>query len=308
MLRYTISRIIQLLPTLFGIYTLVFFMMRVLPSDPALYLAGFRDDAETLSNLRRQLKLDEPILDQYTTFLVNSLQGDLGVSYVQRRPVTELLSITFPKTAVLALTSTLFAAGVGIPLGILSAIKKNSFWDFISRVVALIGVSIPVFYLAIMLQIVFGVQLRWFPISGIGFDRHLILPAICAGLGMLALLTRMTRSSLIETFTQDYVRTARSKGLRNRRIVTLHALRNSLLPVITVWGTSIAGLLSGTLLVEEIFSWPGMGRLLVDSISTRDYPMVQGLIIVFALIYAGVNLTIDLLYPFIDPRIRYRGS
>ena len=221
--------------------------------------------------------------------------------------MTEVIAQTLPQTAVLALTAMTFAVIVGVPLGIIAATRRNTIWDALSRLVALVGVSIPVFWLGLQLQILFGLQLRLLPISGIGYDSHLVLPAICAGLGMLALLTRMTRSSLLDVLSQDYIRTAYSKGLTPRRVNVRHALSNAVLPIITVWGTSIAGLLSGTLLVEVIFSWPGVGRLLVDSISTRDYPMVQGLVILFAVIYTGTNMLIDLTYPLLDPRIRYNG-
>ncbi|MBX3086163.1 MAG: ABC transporter permease [Anaerolineae bacterium] len=306
MLRYLLGRLVQLIPTFFGIYTAVFIMMRVLPGDPALFLAGFHDDQETLSNLRAQLKLDEPVTSQYVAFLTGALRGDLGKSYISKRPVTDMLAETLPQTIALALAATAIAVCIGVPLGILSAMRKNSIWDSLSRLVALIGVSIPIFWLGLQLQIIVGLQLNLLPISGVGFDKHLILPAISASMGMLALLTRMTRSNLLEVLNQDYIRTARSKGLRARVVILRHALSNVLLPVITVWGTSFAGLLSGTLLVEVIFSWPGMGRLLVQSISTRDYPMVQGIVIVFAVIYSLMNLLVDLSYPLIDPRIRYR--
>ncbi len=176
----------------------------------------------------------------------------------------------------------------------------------LSRLVALVGVSIPVFWLGLQLQIIFGLQIHLLPISGLGFDEHLVLPAVCASLGMLALITRMTRSSLLDILNQDYIRTAYSKGLSTRRINVRHALSNAVLPIITLWGTSVANLLSGTLLVEVIFSWPGIGRQLVDAINARDYPMVQGLIILFALIYTLMNMLIDISYPLIDPRIRYR--
>ncbi len=307
MLRYALGRILQLIPTIFGIYTIVFLLMRVLPGDPALFLAGSHDDAQTLGVLRAHLHLDEPLWNQYVGFLGDSLHGDLGSSYISRRPVTEVIGQALPQTAVLALTATAFAMIVGVPLGIIAATRKNSVWDALSRLVALVGVSIPVFWLGLQLQILFGLQIKILPISGVGYDSHLVLPAVCAGLGMLALMTRMTRSSLLDVLNQDYIRTARSKGLSPRRIDVRHALSNAILPIITVWGTSIAGLLSGTLLVEVIFSWPGIGRLLVDSIGSRDYPMVQGLVILFAVIYTGINLLIDLTYPLIDPRIGYDG-
>jgi ABC-type dipeptide/oligopeptide/nickel transport system permease component len=306
MFWYALRRLIQLIPTIFGIYTFAFFLMRVLPGDPATVLAGFRDDQQALENLRRVMKLDEPLLNQYIAFLQNGVQGDLGRSYVTGQPVTEMIGQAFLPTVWLALAAMALAVAIGVPLGILSALRKNSLWDNLSRFIALIGVSIPVFWLGMQLQILFGLQLKWLPISGSGLDKHIILPAFALCGGTLALLTRMTRSSVLEELSLDYIRTAYSKGLRSRRVIWVHALRNALLPVVTVWGGSLANLLSGALLVELIFSWPGMGRLLVQAISTRDYPLLQGLIIVLALLYAGVNLLIDLTYPLIDPRIRYQ--
>jgi peptide/nickel transport system permease protein len=195
---------------------------------------------------------------------------------------------------------------IGIPLGILSALYKDSIWDNLSRLISLIGVSIPVFWLGVQMQVFFSIQHRWLPISGAGFDNHLIMPSVALCGGTLALLTRMTRSVMLEQLSQDYVRTARGKGLRSRAVVWRHAFRNALLPVLTVGGNSLASLLSGALLVEVVFSYPGMGRLLVQAVNTRDYTLLQGLIIVFTLLYAGMNLLVDLIYPLVDPRIQYR--
>lgn len=304
MLRYMISRLIQLIPTIFGIYTLAFLLMRVLPGDPATVLVGFRDDEAALQNLRRVMHLDEPVFNQYVAFLSDGLRGDLGRSYLTGQPVTEMIADAFPPTMALGALAMALAVFIGVPLGIISALRRNSIWDNLSRLIALIGVSIPVFWLGVQFQILFGLQLKWLPISGAGYDQHLILPALALCGGTLALLTRMTRSTMLEQLNQDYMRTARSKGLRERLIVWRHAFRNALLPVITVAGGSLANLLSGALLVEVIFGWPGMGRLLVQAINTRDYTLLQGLVIVFALLYAGINLIIDLSYPFIDPRVR----
>lgn len=306
MTRYFISRIIQLLPTILGIYLLTFFMMRVLPGDPAQFLEGDRGDEQSMAETRRRLRLDDPIMVQLAAYLGNTLQGDLGRSFITTQPVSDMIGRAFIPTIQLAITATFIAVVIGVPLGVISAVRQNSVWDAASRLVALIGVSIPVFWLGLQMQVIFGVQLKWIPrISGYGIDERLILPAFSASLGMLALLTRITRSTLLEVLNQDYIRTAKSKGLATIQVLTRHAIVNALLPIVTVWGTSLAGLLSGALLVETIFSWPGMGRLLVDAIGARDYPMIQGLVITFALIYAGINLIIDLLYPFIDPRIRY---
>jgi peptide/nickel transport system permease protein len=307
MFRYALNRLIQLIPTIFGIYTLAFFLMRVLPGDTATVLIGFRENQEALENLRRVMKLDEPILSQYLAFLQGALRGDLGRSYLTGIPVTEMVAGAITATIALTVAAMAIAVIVGVPLGIVAALRRNSAWDNFSRLIALLGVSIPVFWLGVQLQILFGLQLKWLPVSGNGIDSHLILPAFSASLGTLALLTRMTRSSMLEELSQDYVRTAYGKGLPGRVVIIRHALRNALLPVVTVWGGSLANLLSGTLLVEVIFSWPGMGRLLIQAINTRDYPLVQALVIIFALIYAGINLLIDLSYPLIDPRIRING-
>ncbi len=307
MLRYSLQRIIQLLPTIFGIYTVAFLLMRVLPGDPAMYILGFHDDPRALEALRANMHLDDPLGVQYVAFLEGSIQGDFGRSYLTGLPVSDMIAKAVPPTLWLGAAAMVIALVVGVPLGIIAAIRKDSLWDNLSRLLALLGVSIPVFWLGVQLQLLFGLQLKWLPISGLGIDKHLVMPAVAASLGTLALLTRMTRSSMLDEINQDYVRTAEGKGLMSRVIIINHVLRNALIPVVTVWGGSLANLLSGTLLVEVIFSWPGIGRLLVQAVSTRDYPLVQALVIVFALLYAGINLLIDLSYPLIDPRIRING-
>jgi ABC-type dipeptide/oligopeptide/nickel transport system permease component len=306
MSRYLISRLIQLIPTLFGIYTLAFVLMRVLPGDPASFLIGFRDDDAALANLRASMHLDEPVINQYVAFMGDALHGNLGNSYLTRQPVADMISQALPQTIILAVSAMGIAVLVGIPLGAVAALRKNSIWDNLSRLLALLGASIPVFWLGVQMQIVFSLRLKWLPISGAGFDNHLIMPAVVLSAGTLALLTRMTRSTLLEELGQDYIRTARSKGMRERRVVWQHAFRNTLLPLVTIGGNSLANLLSGALLVEVIFSYPGMGKLLVQAVNTRDYTLLQGLVIIFALIYAGMNLLVDLTYPLLDPRIRFR--
>lgn len=305
MFRYLIRRLIQFIPTLIGIYILTFLLMRVIPGDAAQYLEGDRGDEQSLAATRARLGLDEPLPTQFWIFFTDALKGDLGRSFITNRPVMDMIAQTFPYTAVLALCAMLIAVFVGVPLGIVAAITRNPIWDNFARLLALIGVSVPVFWLGIQLQILFGLHFRLLPVSGAGFDQHLVLPALTASFAMLAVLMRITRSTLLEVFNQDYIRTARGKGLPPRVIIMRHAVTNALLPIVTVWGTGLASLLSGTLLVEVIFSYPGMGRLLVDSIGARDYPSVQGLVITFALIYAGLNLLVDMSYPLVDPRIRY---
>jgi ABC-type dipeptide/oligopeptide/nickel transport system permease component len=279
--------------------------MRVLPGDPAKFLLGFRGNDTALAALRERMHLDDPIVTQYVTFFGNLLHGDLGSSYVTGEPVTEIISRAFPLTLQLALVATIISAVVGIPLGVLSALRQDSIIDNGSRIVAVLGASVPTFWLGIQLQVIFGLNLRWLPISGVGFDSHIVLPSAALAVATLVLLMRMTRSSLLDEFGQDYIRTARSKGLGERRVIWVHALRNAMLPLLTVWGLSLADLLTGALLVEVIFTWPGMGRLLVQSISTRDYPLLQANLIILAVVYAGANLVVDVLYSVIDPRIRY---
>jgi peptide/nickel transport system permease protein len=302
---YVLRRLLQLIPTLFGVYTLAFFLMRILPGDAAKYLAGFRGNAAALAALRAKMNLDEPVLNQYMSFLARLVRFDLGNSYITGQPVTEMIGAAIPVTLQLALMATILALLIGIPLGVLSALRKDSLLDNGMRILAVFGASVPTFWLGIQLQIVFGLDLKWLPVSGVGFDQHIILPSAALAVSTIALLLRMTRSSLLEEFNQDYVRTARSKGLSERRVIWGHAFRNALLPVVTVWGLSLADLLTGALLVELIFSWPGMGRLLVQSITTRDYPLLQANLVILAVVYAGGNLLVDVLYTFIDPRIRY---
>lgn len=306
--QYILRRVLQLIPTLFGVYTLAFFLMRVLPGDAARFLLGFRGNDEALANLRAQMHLDEPILTQYISFLERLLHFDLGASYATGQPVTEMIAAAIPLTLQLALVSTLIALVIGIPLGVVSALYKDSIIDNGARIIAVLGASVPTFWLGIQLQVVFGLNLRLFPVSGVGLDEHIVLPSVALAVATIALLTRMTRSSLADELNQDYVRTANSKGLRRRRVIWGHALRNALLPVLTVWGLSLADLLTGALLVEVIFSWPGIGRLLVQSITSRDYPLLQANLIILAVVYAGMNLVIDVLYTLVDPRIRYDSN
>jgi peptide/nickel transport system permease protein len=305
MSKYISRRLLQFIPTLFGVYTVAFFLMRILPGDAAKYLAGFRGSAEALAALRAKMNLDQPVLIQYVSFLVRLIRFDLGNSYITGQPVTEMIGNAIPITLQLALAATILALLIGVPFGVLSALRKDSLVDNGMRILAVLGASVPTFWLGIQLQVVFGLNLKWLPVSGVGFDQHIILPSAALAVSTIALLLRMTRSSLLDELNQDYVRTAWSKGLHGRRVIWGHALRNALLPVVTVWGLSLADLLTGALLVELIFSWPGMGRLLVQSITTRDYPLLQANLVILAVVYAGANLVVDVLYTFIDPRIRY---
>jgi ABC-type dipeptide/oligopeptide/nickel transport system permease component len=305
MAKYTLRRLLQFIPTLFGVYTFAFFLMRILPGDAAKYLLGFHGNAAALAALRAKMHLDEPVLGQYVAFLGNLTRGDLGNSYITGEPVTQMIARAIPITAQLMLVATVMSVLIGLPVGVVSALRKDRMVDNITRILVVLGASLPTFWLGLELQIAFAVNLHWLPVSGVGFDSHIILPSVALAVASTALLARMTRSSLLDELGQDYVRTAHSKGLPGRRVIWGHALRNALLPVLTVWGLSLADLLTGALLVEVIFSWPGMGRLLVQSISTRDYPLLQANLIILAMVYAGTNLLVDLLYTLVDPRIRY---
>ncbi|HVU10700.1 MAG TPA: ABC transporter permease [Phototrophicaceae bacterium] len=305
MAKYTLRRLLQFIPTLFGVYTFAFFLMRVLPGDAATYLVGFHGSASALAALHAKLHLDDPILVQYVSFLGNLVRGDLGNSYITGDPVLDIIGRALPATAQLMVVATIISVALGLPLGVISALRKDSLVDNLTRILVVLGASLPTFWLGIQLQIVFAVNLHWLPVSGVGLDAHIILPSIALAVATTALLARMTRSSLLDELNQDYIRTAHSKGLRERAVVWRHALRNAFLPVLTVWGLSLADLLTGALLVEVIFSWPGMGRLLVQSITTRDYPLLQANLIILAMTYAGANLIVDLLYTLVDPRIRY---
>lgn len=305
MLKYFTRRVLQLIPTIIGIYTITFFLMRILPGDAAKFLLGFHGTPEALASLRAAMHLDEPWLSQYISFILNTLRGDLGNSYITGEPITEMLGRAIPYTLQLATSAVFISVVISLPFGVLAALQKDRLFDNLARFVIVIGASVPTFWLGIELQVLFGLNLKILPVSGTGLDNHLILPSFALAVTTIARLTRMTRSSVLEELPQDYVRTARSKGLRPRQVVWGHALRNALMPIVTVWGLSLADLLTGALLVELIFGWPGLGRMLVQAISTRDYPLLQGNMILLAVVYAGVNLMVDMVYMFIDPRIRY---
>ncbi len=340
MFAYAARRILGLLPVLLGISLLVFSFVRLIPGDPAVVMLGERGTPAEIARVREQLGLNRPIAVQFAQFLGNTLRGDLGVSIFSRNPIAEELGRRWPATFELAVAAMIFAMLVGVPIGIMAALKRNSLLDNAAMTVALIGVSMPIFWLGILLIYLFAVNLHWLPPSGrlgielsdfgriqfqpitgflvldgllrgrldIALDalRHLILPGIALGTIPMAIIARMTRSALIEVLSQDYVRTARAKGLPARDVVLKHGFRNALLPVVTVAGLSFGTLLGGAVLTETIFSWPGIGAWIVEGIFQRDYPIVQGGVILVALIFVTVNLLVDLSYAFLDPRIQYR--
>jgi ABC-type dipeptide/oligopeptide/nickel transport system permease component len=308
LLRYTLGRLVGTVPVLFGVTLLVFLMAWVTPGDPVIAMLGESAQGisqEGLEELRRQLGLDRPLPVQYVAYLGGLARGDLGVSVRSRRPVlTEILD-RLPATAELAVAALAIAVALGLTLGVWAAVRKGTWADGAAIAVALVGVSVPVFWSGFLLMMLFALELGWLPASGRGTWRHLVMPALTVGVSSAAFIARITRGAMLETLGQDYVRTARAKGLRPRRVVLRHALRNALLPIVTVVGLQLGGLLGGAVLTESVFAWPGVGRLLVDAIVARDLPLVQGAVLVVAVLFILVNLAVDLSYAAINPKVRY---
>lgn len=309
MARYFLRRLVGVIPTALLVLTLVFVAMRILPGDPAIAALGDQAGREQIELFRERMGLNVPLWQQYLTFVWDMLRGDLGRSLTNNVPIGELLARNLPYTLNLTLAATVIALAIGIPIGVLSAVRRNSMADYVGRFFALAGFSIPDFYLGVILLVVFSLTLGWFPLMGEGQGlwgqlHHLVLPALTLGLIKAAFITRLTRSAMLEIMRRDYIRTARSKGISNRRILYRHALRNALLPVITGLGVYTLSTLSGSIAVELVFSRPGLGQLLIGAVSSRDYTMVQAGLVVFSLFVIAVNLTTDLLYAMVDPRIR----
>ncbi len=306
MIQYITKRIIASFLTLVVISIVIFLMLRLLPGDPARVFAGELATKEEVDRLRTQLGLDQPLFVQYVNFLKDLTKGQLGVSMRTGEPVIRQVMARFPATIKLAILSILLACLIGIPAGIIAALKPYSTFDTLASVGTLFGVAMPVYWLALMLILVFAVNLKLLPAAGDTEGlKSAILPSVTLAAFSMALITRMTRASMLEVMTQEYVTTARAKGLRESLVVYRHVLRNALIPIVTVVGLQFGSLLGGAILTETIFAWRGLGRLLTESIFSRDYPMVQGLVLLFATMFILVNLFVDILYSFIDPRIRY---
>lgn len=284
---------------------MLFFMLRMLPGDPAQVLAGQMATPQEIQNIRSQLGLDKPIYQQYAIYMGNLMRLDLGRSARTQNPVFEEIWARLPNTMLLAVIAIGLACLFGIPAGIISAVRPYSWIDYTVTIIALFGISMPVFWLGLMLVVVFSVVLKWLPAGGTGGWQYVILPSITLASFVVAFIARMTRATMLETLSQDFTTTARSKGLTEKIVVIKHALRNALIPIITVVGLQFGMLLGGAVLTETVFAWPGIGRLIVDSILARDYAMIQGVILIFGLLYILVNLSVDIIYAFIDPRIRY---
>ncbi len=305
MARYLLKRLLLLLPVAWGVSTLVFLLIHLTPGDPVEVMLGETALPAAKEALRASLRLDRPLPEQYLYFLQGLLTGDLGVSLFSREPVVTTLLKALPATIELAVAGLLVALMIALPLGILAAVKKDSGLDHGSRFAALLGVSIPNFVLGPLLILAFAIELNWLPVSGRGGFDHLILPALTLGMALAGILSRMVRASLLEVLGQEYIRVARAKGLSERQVILRHGLVASLIPVITIVGLQFGVLLSGAIITEIIFAWPGLGRLTLQAIQARDYPLVQGCVLIISFGYVVVNTTTDLLYAYVDPRIRY---
>jgi ABC-type dipeptide/oligopeptide/nickel transport system permease component len=303
--RFIVRRLLLTIPVLLGVATLVFSLIHLIPGDPAQAILGEAATPTDIAELRGRLGLDRPLLEQYGAFLAGVMKGDLGQSMRTSEPVTETILDRMPATAELALAAMIVAVAMAIPLGIAAAVWRGTAIDHGATTLALMGISIPNFWLGPLLALIFAVELGWLPVSGRGTWAHLVLPAISLGAALAAILARMTRATLLEELREPYVQAARARGVSRKRAVLRHAFRNSLIPIVTLLGLQFGAVLTGTVITETIFAWPGIGRLLVQSIGFRDYPLVQGCILLIAVTYVGVNLLTDLLYGVIDPRIRY---
>ncbi|MCB0046567.1 MAG: ABC transporter permease [Caldilineaceae bacterium] len=312
MLQYIGNRLLQMIPVLFLISLIVFMIMHALPGDPAqLMLAGAESGSvtpERLEELRAQMGLNDPLVVQYGRFISHALRGDLGNSIRLRQPVTQLIAERFGYTLQLSMAGLVVAVVVGMGTGILAALNQNTWIDTLSMVIAYLGVSMPLFWLGLLLILIFSFQLKWLPPAGGSGFKALILPAVTLGFVSAGIISRLTRSSLIETMSEDYIRAARAKGLPQRLLVGRHALKNALIPVVTILGIQFGGMLAGAVVTETVFSRPGLGRLIVSAILWKDYPLVQGIVLFLAVIYLGVNLLVDISYAWIDPRIHYGNS
>jgi ABC-type dipeptide/oligopeptide/nickel transport system permease component len=306
MTGFILRRLLLAVPTLLGVLIVAFLLLYVAPGDPVMAMVGERADPETIARLRRELRLDDPIHKQFAHYVGGVARGDLGRSYITNRPIQRDIRERFPKTLQLAGAAMLLAASIGITLGILSAWRPGGVVDRIGLGVAYLGVSFPVFWVGLLLILLFAVTLRMLPPSGFGGWKYLILPALALGMRSIAFLARMTRSAMIDALGSDFVRTARAKGLAERGVIARHALRNALIPIITVLGLDFGSYLTGSILTETIFSWPGLGRYVVNAISRRDLPAIQGSVLFLSAVFVLVNLITDLAYAKADPRVSYR--
>jgi ABC-type dipeptide/oligopeptide/nickel transport system permease component len=304
MLTFLARRLIQLIPVLFGVSVVVFLMIHLIPGDPAVLIAGRDATEQDIENVRRALGLDQPLPAQYLSFVGRALVGDFGVSFRSGRAVIDEIGFRYWNTMLLGLSALVFGTILGVITGIITAVYRNGWVDGTVLTASLLGISMPQFFLGILLMLLFSVYLGWLPLTGMGSWQHLILPTLTLGIPNAAIISRITRSSLIEVLNQDYVRTARAKGLSERVVINRHAFRNALIPVVTVAGLQMGYLLGGAVVTETVFAWPGIGRLIVQSIASRDFPVVQAAVLLLAVTFVLINLFTDLLYRLLDPRIK----
>ncbi len=305
MIRFILQRLLLAIPVLLGVSIGVFLMLEFVPGDPATVLAGDNASAQTVEQIRRELGLDQSLPVQYTRFLDRLLHGSLGKSIRTNREVTIEILDRFPYTLELALAAVILSTALGIALGVFAAIQRGRAADFLAMGIAMVGLSVPTFWIALLMILVFGLGLRWFPITGGGTWQQLVMPAVALSLHSAAVKARVTRSSMLEVMGQEYIRTARAKGLREQVVIWRHALKNAMIPISTLIGLQFGSLLGGAFIIETIFGWPGVGRLAVQAIFTRDFPVIQGTVLLVAVAYLLSNLVVDMAYAWLDPRIRY---
>lgn len=306
MLNYVLKRLLGLIPTLFIVAVLVFLFVHLLPGDPARLIAGPEADGQVVQMVRQQLGLDQPLYVQFWHYITQALTGDFGTSMVSRRPVSEEIGSRFMPTFWLTLTSMGWSVVFGMTMGLAAAVWRNRWPDKLGMAIAVAGISFPAFALGMLLMQVFSVQLGWLPTVGADSWRHYILPSLTLGAAVAAVMARFTRASFVEVLNEDYMRTARAKGVSETRVVLKHGLRNAMIPVVTMMGLQFGFLLGGSIVVEKVFNWPGLGRLLVDSVEMRDYPVIQAEVLLFSLEFILINLLVDVLYAAINPAIRYK--
>ena len=302
---YVTRRVLLLLPVLLGVSLGSFALLHLVPGDPAMILAGQEATEEVLARIRHEHGLDQSLPAQFLVYLGNAVRGNLGISIQSRQPVATLIAERFPFTLRLAFLAILVSAALGVVAGVVAATRRNSILDIVALLGSLVGISLPIFWLGLLVMLVFSVRLQWFPAGGSGTAAHLVLPALVLGAASSGVIARMTRASMLEVLRQDYVRTARAKGIGERVVIYRHALKNVMIPILTVFGLEFGYNLGGAVLTETVFSLPGIGRLIVEGIFARDYPVVQGAMLVVATTFVAVNLFTDVAYAFFDPRIRY---